>query len=73
MYKLEYDAKGRGRSRKSNKKLNYVNGGTQERKIDFLKIFFHLCIKEGTQERKIDFLKIFFHLCINDGTQEKYC
>ena len=29
VYKLEFDAKSRGRSRKSIKKIYYINGGTQ--------------------------------------------
>ena len=28
----------------------HINGGTQERKIDFIKIFFYLHINGGTQE-----------------------
>ena len=40
-------------------KLNFINGGTQERKIGFIKIFFHLCINGGTQERKKKQKKVF--------------
>ena len=32
------------------KYIYYVNGCTQERKCDFIKIFFHLYVNGGTQE-----------------------
>ena len=57
--------------RKTQKYIYYVNGGTQERKCDFIKIFFHLYVNGGTQERKCDFIKIFFHLYVNGNTQER--
>ena len=53
------------------KQLYYVNGGTQERKFDFLKIFFHLHINGGTQEKIFSFVKKIFSSLINGGTQEK--
>ena len=39
-----------------------INGGTQEKKFDFLKIFFHLHINGGTQERIFNFVKNIFRL-----------
>ena len=42
------------------KKLYYVNGGTQERKCKFIKIFFHLYVNGDTQEGRSNFIKIFF-------------
>ena len=68
VYKLEFDTKSRGRRRK-NKKLYYINGGTQERKRSFIKIIFHLRINGGTQERKRSFVKKFLSSLINGGTQ----
>ena len=44
------------------KKLYYVNGGIQERKCDFIKIFFHLYVNGKTRERRYNFIKIFSHL-----------
>ena len=38
-------------------KLYYINGGTQKRKFNFIKIFFHLYINRGIQERKFNFIK----------------
>ena len=47
------------------KKLYYVNGGTQERKCNLIKIFFHLYVNRNTQERRYNFIKIISHLKIN--------
>ena len=53
VYKTEYEAKSRARSKKqvkNHEKLNYIIGGTQEKKINFVKIFFPLYINWGAQE-----------------------
>ena len=87
VYKRAFEAKRRGRSvhirflskvisqKKTQtqkiKKLYYINGGTQEKKFDFIKIIFHLRINGGTQERKRSFVKIFLSSLINGGTQER--
>ena len=56
-------------TQKKIKNLYYINGGTQEKKFDFIKIIFHLRINGGTQERKHSFVKNFLSSLINGGTQ----
>ena len=63
MCKKATDAKSRGRTKnqvKNHEKLNYANGGTQERKINSIKRFFHLQINGSTQEKKFNFMKKYF-------------
>ena len=45
--------------------------GTQEKKLNFVKIFFRLCINRNTQERKLNFVKNILHGIISGSTQEK--
>ena len=54
MCTTEFDAKSRGCSKKLGKKyikLNYVNGGTQERKFNFIKIILNSVINGSAQEK----------------------
>ena len=53
MCKKVFDAKDAGRTKKLNKKLKniyYINGGTQERKINFVNNFLNSFINVSTQE-----------------------
>ena len=71
--KTESDAKSRGRSKnqvKNWKKLYYINGGTQERKFNFVKNILNSFINGGTQEWKFYFVKNILNSFINGNAQE---
>ena len=59
----------RRRRKNYEKKINYINGGTQVRKFNFIKIIFHFYINGGAQERKFNFIENILNSLINGVAQ----